>query len=360
VTAGVPSSGTGRPLFDARLLADCYSVLLPVVSDLEMQPWLERLLGAGTRSVLLGESREEYVARDMSEARKGAETGQHIRTFVDDLNRHGQGGVLVAVDQEPWGIRRLHGLVPSYPDPSDLLRLPTVHFRDVSQQVARAAKEFGISLFLAPVVDVLEVENPWLEGRTLQAPAAHATLGPIAAAFVSGTQRGGVATVVKHFPGFPCVPVDPAVDPDARVPAGRWSEQNLLPFEAAVRAGAAGVMIGPAIVEDVDPAEPASTSATTVELLRRKVGFGGLIVSDDLDAPATMLGRTLTETMFASLDAGADLLLVAGGDHLEESVQAIFDRARTDDEFSRRVHAAAGRVRETASNFAIPGAVARP
>jgi beta-N-acetylhexosaminidase len=349
ITKGEPGP---LPVFDDALRRDCHAVLLPVVGGLEIPDWLGRLLEGGLGSVLLGETREEYVTRGMSEHRRETETADDIRGFIESVDAIALGDLLVAVDQEPWGIRRLHGLVPSYLDPDSFLSEHLPEFRQNARTVAEAAKDLGVSMFLAPVVDVLSGENVWLEGRTLHAPAPHAIVGSVAAAYVGGTQDGGVATVVKHFPGFPCVTADPAVDRTARVPAGSWDDRSLQPFIQAVRAGAAGVMLGPAVVEDVDRVQPASTSQVTVETLRHTVGFSGVVVSDDLDAPATLNGRSLTTTMIDSLRAGADLLLVAGGDHLHESIETVFQTARNDDDFAIRVRAAAGRVRGTARTFA--------
>jgi beta-N-acetylhexosaminidase len=104
----------------------------------------------------------------------------------------------------------------------------------------------------------------------------------------------------------------------------------------------------------MDELQPASTSSLVVDRLRGQIGFTGLVVSDDLDAPATLRGRSLTMTMIDSLRAVADLLLVGGGEHLLESVEAIYATARADEAFARRVHEAAARVSVTASAFAGP------
>ncbi|WP_280949544.1 glycoside hydrolase family 3 N-terminal domain-containing protein [Sinorhizobium alkalisoli] len=74
-------------------------------------------------------------------------------------------------------------------------------------------------------------------------------------------------------------------------------------------------------------------------------GFDGLIVSDDLDAPATMRRRTLLDTAIASLNAGADLLLVAGGPCLEELCDGIVEAVRGGELSADRLSAAANRVR---------------
>lgn len=336
---------------DRDLLEDCFCVLLPVIGELDTPAWLRDLLEGGTAAVLLGETRDEYVARRMSAERRRTETAAGVRSYVSTLNAQAQRGLLVAVDQEPWGIQRLHDLVPAYPPPADLLRMPLPDIRDNARGVAEIAKAFGVSMFLSPVLDVVEGDNPWLQGRTLAEAQPYATIGDVAAAYVEGTQSGGVATVAKHFPGFTTVPLDPAQEMTA-VRSGTWDERALQVFGRAVGAGTAGVMLGPAVVEDVDVAEPASTSRATVEMLRHTVGFRGLVVSDDLDAPATLHGRPLVTTMIASLRAGADLVLVAGGPHLRQCVEEIFDSARTDGDLSARIHSAATRVRAVGRTFA--------
>jgi beta-N-acetylhexosaminidase len=119
-----------------------------------------------------------------------------------------------------------------------------------------------------------------------------------------------------------------------------------------VAAGVRAVMTGPVVVPAIDAAEPASTSAATVGLLRRELGFDGLVVSDDLDTPATTRGRSLLETVMAALDAGADLLLLPGGPELAGLAGRIAARASTDDPFAARLTEAAARVRSTAGTFA--------
>lgn len=330
-------------------------MLLPVVGELAVESWLSRLLCGGTSAVLIAETREEYVARAMSDDRKARESARVFRDFVTELTREAGGELLVALDQEPWGIQRLHDLVPPYPSPKSFTQLPLEEVRSVARGVAEAAKALGVGMFLSPVLDVLDGQNPWLEGRTLRGAVTAAEVGRIAAAFVEGTQHAGVTTVAKHFPGFPEVTVDPAVDASASVASGRWDARALEPFEAVVRAGTGAVMLGPVVVEDVDKDEPASTSRRTVDILRDELGFAGLVVSDDLDAPATLNGRTLNQTMIDSLRAGADLLLVGGGEHLHAAIDEIHDAAAADPAFAVRVIEAGRRVRKAALEFGGSG-----
>lgn len=314
---------------------DAFAVLLPVAGALRAERWLREALRRGTCAVLLGETRREYVAREMSARRRASERADDLRAFTADL-----GPVLVAVDQEPWGIQRLHGLVPEFPDPAGR---SGEDIAASAAEVAEAARACGVTMFLSPVLDLLSGPNPWLEGRTLQLPAAE--VARIAAAFVRGVQRAGVLSAAKHFPGHPRLAADPAV---AQTSLTEWDESALEPFRAVVDAGVGAVMTGPVPVDAFHPGEPASTSDKTVSALRNDLGFTGLVVSDDLDAPATLAGRTLPETAIASLAAGVDLLLLPGGEHVLAVGEAIAAAAASDPRFARRLADAAGRVRRAA------------
>ena len=325
-------------------LDDAFAVLLPAFDGLEAPPWLSSALRGGLRSVLVGESRDEYVNRQMSESRVHGESADDFITFTRDLTDRAGAPLLVAVDQEPWGIQRLHRLVPESPVSSTNI----ADFEHASYTVAVAAKSLGVNMFLSPVVDMLSAPNPWLQGRTLVGEPA--LVGELAAAFVRGVQSAGIASVVKHFPGFTGVLADPAVEV-THVPAGAWNEASLLPFQGCIGSGASGIMTGPAPVLDLDPVESASTSSAVIGILREKLNFTGLVVSDDLDAPATLQGRTLSMTAVASLQAGANLLLVSGGDHLHDLARSIAHHASHDRDLAGKLLSSARRVRELASKL---------
>ncbi|MFE9168995.1 glycoside hydrolase family 3 N-terminal domain-containing protein [Streptomyces kebangsaanensis] len=328
---------------------DAHAVLLPALDGFTVPASLASLLASGTRSVIMGESRAEYVARAMTEKRQATETPQQFVDFTARLRALAGTGVLVAVDQEPWGIKRLHRLVPGLPDfgpdtdPAEVER--------AAHELGLAALRLGVNTFLSPVCDRLTGDNPWLRGRTLDLPPAR--VGALAAAFVTGVQRAGVTAVTKHFPGFPEVTADPALDV-AHVPEGRWTESALIPFDACVRAGTRAVMMGPAPLAGLDGDEAALTSSTVVGLLRDR-GFDGLIVSDDLDAPATLRGRTVPQTAVAAIRAGVHLLLAPEDGHLGDVAEALIETAEGDTAFAHTLHGAAERVRALADSTGTDG-----
>lgn len=322
------------------------AILLPAFDGLDVMDVMEPFLQKGGCSVLIGETRAEYVARGMSAERLASETPASFRAAVARLKAISP-RLIVAVDQELGGIQRLQGLVPPLPSLDEAHALADEALAERCRATARAARELGVSMFLAPIADVIDGQNPWLRGRTMGTyPQAVARL---VSAFVAGVESAGISAVTKHFPGFNDLENDPAlVDVSLQTPRARILH-NALPFTAAIEAGTSGIMTGPAPVAAFDGENAASTSPAVMAMLRDDFGFKGLIVSDDLDAPATMRGRSLLETAIAALNAGADLLLVGGGPHLDALCDGIANAARSGRIPPDRLAEAAARVRQNAA-----------
>ncbi len=325
---------------------DARAILLPAFDTFDFMDVMKPFLEKGGCSVLIGESRAEYVARTMSAERLAGETADVFRSHIARLKAI-RPQLIVAVDQELGGIQRLQGLVPPLPSLDEAHALSDEALAGRCRVTAVAARELGVSMFLAPIADVIDGQNPWLRGRTMgTCPQAVARL---VSAFVRGVQTAGITAVTKHFPGFNDLAGDPAmVDVSLRTQRERLV-YNALPFTAAIRAGTKAIMTGPAPVAAIDSDNAASTSPAIITMLRNDFGFNGLIVSDDLDAPATTRGRSLLETAIASLNAGADLLLVGGGRHLNVLAEGLADAVRRGLVSADRLAEAGNRVRQNAS-----------
>jgi beta-N-acetylhexosaminidase len=174
----------------------------------------------------------------------------------------------------------------------------------------------GINMNLAPDVDVWDnPANTVIGERSFSSdPQVVATLG---AAYIEGLQRQGVLAVAKHFPGhgsstedshqaLPVIPHDRA-----------WLDTHeLVPFEAAIQANAAAIMVGHLSFPRIDPVagRPSSLSPLMVDgILRGDLGYEGLVVTDDLGAmKAISAGYTPADAAVQALQAGSDMLLVVG------------------------------------------------
>lgn len=322
------------------------AVLLPAFDNLDFADAMDPFLERGGHSVLIGETRTEYLARAMSKERLASETPGLFRASVEKLKARCP-ELIVAVDQEMGGIQRLQGLAPPLPDLVDAKSLTDDALAEQCFRTAKAARELGVSMFLAPIADVVDGQNPWLENRTMGTDAH--TVARLVAAFVKGVQRAGISAVAKHFPGFNDLDADPALVDVSLHTAREHIMRNAVPFMAAIEAGTKAIMTGPAPIVALDADNAASTSAAVIALLRQQFGFKGLIVSDDLDAPATMRGRSLLDTAVAAINAGADLLLVAGGPHLNTLCKGIVAAVQAGNISAERLSDAAGRVRENAA-----------
>ena len=329
----------------AEIVLGAHAVLFPAFDQWDVDEVMAPFLDKGGCTILVGESRQEYVRRRMTAERRRAETPDLFRSTLDRLKAR-TNGLIVAVDEELGGIRRLEGLVPDLPPLPEATTMPAEALEAACFDNASAARELGVTMYLAPIVDVVDGTNPWLNGRSLgRDPDVVARLG---AAFVRGVQKAGIATATKHFPGFNHLPLDPALTDVVLETELTQLDAYSRTFAAMIAAGTKAVMAGPAAVRAIDPVNAACVSPAVISLLRQTFGFGGLVISDDLDAPATARGQSLVDTAVASLKAGVDLLLVGGGPHLRELSEGLVDAVADGRLPEHRLIDAAERVRSIA------------
>ncbi|NWD06876.1 glycoside hydrolase family 3 N-terminal domain-containing protein [Pseudomonas gingeri] len=298
-----------------------YSVLLPAFGDLQLDDTVRRYLNRGGVSLLLGETRDEYVGRDMSPQRKASESRADFIQVVQEATALAGAPLLIAVDQELGGIERLHQLVPAVASRAQLQGLSAQDIEQRCFEMATAARGLGVNLFLAPIVDVVTGVNPWLLNRHLGTDPVE--VSRVSCAFIRGVQRAGVVATAKHFPGHYVTEQDPAIA-EATVPGPlELLHDNLEVFKTVIATGVKAVMPGPAVFPAIDPDHSASTSPKVIGVLRDTLGFEGLIISDDLDAVSILRGNSITDTAVASLLAGAHLLLVSSESGLDAIADAI-------------------------------------
>ncbi len=211
--------------------------------------------------------------------------------------------LLVGVDQEGGTVRRLRW---ASPDVAAAAMATPGQARAEAAAAARALRAAGVGIDFAPVADVLTSPASFEGTRSFGMDPS--TVAPLVGAFVHGLQTGGVAATAKHFPGLGSAT---ASTDDRPVTIGRskaFLTARLVPFRAAVAAGAQLVMIASASYPALDPTgTPALFSRPIVtDLLRTTLGFDGVVVTDALDTPAL---RTQADVPGRAIAAGVDLLL---------------------------------------------------
>lgn len=171
--------------------------------------------------------------------------------------------------------------------------------------------DLGFTADCAPVLDIpVDDAEPIIGDRAFADNAMH--VPALARACLEGLGDAGMYGVIKHIPGHGRANVDShKALPRVKTSRDVLSVTDFAPFRAL--RGAKMAMTAHVVYADIDPDNPATTSATVIEeVIRSEIDFGGLLMSDDLDMQA--LSGSLAERGEAALAAGCDMLLHCSGD----------------------------------------------
>jgi beta-N-acetylhexosaminidase len=266
------------------------------------------------------------------------------------LRRQG-GRPLIAVDQEGGQVRRVPWAGPVRSEPE---QVAAGSVRSDATAAARVLRAFGIDVTFAPVADVPSVRGAAIASRAFSRDPALASTAVRDA--VVGWRAGGVAATAKHFPGLggASANTDAAVVRIGRSRA-QLEDVDLAPFRAAVDAGIPLVMVGHARYPALDRYRIASQSAPIIDtLLRHELGFRGVVVTDSMEARASLATGSLEKASERAVRAGADLVLLTGRGSYRPVYDHLLAVARTDSTFRARVRESAARVLALKARGALP------
>ena len=326
-----------------------HRVLMASFHGPEVPDWLRAGLAEGIGSICLFGSNLT------------GDDGQ-LRQLTAELHAAAPEGTLVTLDEEGGDVTRLDAVRGSPTAGAAVLGATddVTLTRQVAAGLGVRLRDVGIDLDLGPVADVnCEPDNPVIGVRSFGAEPG--LVARHVEAFVGGLQAAGVAACVKHFPGHGATVDDSHLAvPRLDVDLDTLRKRELVPFAAAVAAGAAAVMTSHIVISVLDSERPATTSRPVLDLLRQELGFEGVLVTDALD----MVGASrpyggIPNAAVAALVAGADLLCI-GPDHfpgeqealLPQVVDAVLTAVREGRLTPARLAEAAGRVDELIARLA--------
>jgi len=242
-----------------------------------------------------------------------------LRALTDALRAlTGRDDLLILVDQEGGRIARLRPPVwPDWPAPwrfAELYARAPISAQEAARVNAMATAlvmlDVGINVNCAPVLDLRHPEtHPVIGERALgEEPMQVAALGR---AVLEGLAAGGVVGVVKHMPGHGRARADSHFELPVVAAQAEALEQDLAPFRSL--AGRSQIGMSAHILYSAWDAERCATLSPVVvgEVIRTRIGFDGLLISDDLIMEA--LAGDLGGRAVAALDAGCDLVLQGSG-----------------------------------------------
>lgn len=261
-------------------------------------------------------------------------------------------GFFVAANQEGGLIQALTG--PGFaPIPSAVAQggLSPQALETDAMGWGLALRAAGVNLDFAPVFDVVppgtDATNQPIGVLRREYGHDPRTAGTHAAAFVRGMARAGVATTAKHFPGLGRVVGNTDVAAGVVDDTTTAADPYLGSFRMGIAAGVPFVMVALATYTRIDPDRLAAFSPLVIGgLLRRDLGFAGVVMSDDLGATAAVTAIAVGRRAVDFLLVGGDLIVSKTADATVAMTGAVGARAAADPGFASRVDDAALRVLE--------------
>jgi beta-N-acetylhexosaminidase len=265
----------------------------------------------------------------------------------------------IAADQEGGRIQRLNG--EGFSDIPTALTQGTYSPSLLQTKAETWGEELaaaGINLNLAPVMDVVP---PGMDATNdpigaLKRGFGHdpETVGSHGAAVVRGMGRAGIATALKHFPGLGRVTEntdDAAGVVDSVTTA---DDPYLAPFQQGIDAGSPFVMISLASYPLIDPSDLAVFSSPIMEdLLRDRLGFHGIIVTDDMGGTVAVASVPAGERAVRFVSAGGEMIIVFGTRSARTMAAALVDTAEADPAFRALLDAATLHVLQTKEAYGL-------
>lgn len=266
-------------------------------------------------------------------------TPEGLRALTRSLQRSARGGALVMVDQEGGSVRRIPFAAPA---PAQGAFGTPARARRSARRAARDLRSLGVNVNLAPVADL--PDGPTMRPRTY--PGGPRTVARLVRASVGAYVKAGLGATAKHFPGFGAARLNTDDGPVTITRSrGTLEDRDLVPFRAAIEARVPLVMASHALYPAFDHGRIASQSPSVLRtLLRRNLGFGGVIVTDSIEADAVFRRSSVATAAERSIAAGADQVLMSGSASWKLVFPRLLTRARASRRFRERVEDAAARV----------------
>lgn len=255
--------------------------------------------------------------------------------------------MFLCVDMEGGQVDRFRSVTGPAPSAADVFATGDRRlFRKHGKVIGESCRTLGFNTDFAPVVDLaFEASRAVMSSRAVSADPRQAVL--YAREFLAGLQSVGVLGAAKHFPGLGEANLDTHHElPRVEKPWKKLWDEDLYPYRT-MRRELSMVLVGhagyPAVTGDGTPASLSKKWITDV--LRKKIGYRGLVVSDDLEMGGVLKAAPIEQAAVEHIRAGGDLCLICHqADFITRSYEALIREAEHDRRYARRVAESAARV----------------
>ena len=259
------------------------------------------------------------------------ESPAQLIELTRDIHAVRQPPLLIAVDHEGGRVQRFRDgftVLPAMRELGVAWDVDAKRARMLAEAVgyvlAAELRAHGVDLSFTPVLDVDHGNSSIIGDRAFHSdPQA---IGDLAAGLMRGLRHGGMSAVGKHFPGHGHVTADSHHEmPVDERPLEALEASDLKPFRRLIENGLGGIMPAHVIYPAVDQ-HPAGFSAIWLKkILRRQLGFNGMIFSDDLSMEGASTAGDVVERAHAATRAGCDMVLVCNDPKSADQLLGKFD-----------------------------------
>ncbi len=285
--------------------------------------------------------------------RQNIESPEQLTALCTDIQDYAQKTDLpklfIAIDQEGGQVARLSEPFTVFPGN------PHIHTRAQARQFAQiTAKELyesGINMNMCPVMDVVPKGEESIMSKRAFPGDAHA-VAELGGEVITELQNNHVMAVAKHFPGIGRTTLDshfqlPVVDLELDV----LKNSDMIPFEKAKEVNVSGIMLSHIMYPKIDPVWQASLSLSIVHnILRKDMGYDGLILTDDLDMKA--ISHDMKTCVSQILQAGVDLTLIChSGPNISIAVDEMRNQLKKDEKLKQKARESLDRIMAAKKRF---------
>jgi beta-N-acetylhexosaminidase len=280
-----------------------------------------------------------------------------VLELTSSIKRLAARSLILALDQEGGQVARLRqGFTEIPPMRAVGASGNAALAREVGALIGREVRAVGFDMSYAPVLDVdTNPQNPVIGARSFgRTPEVVSELG---VAFAQGMESVGVAACGKHFPGHGDTSQDSHLElPRLPHSLARLEQTELKPFVAAIQAGIPALMTAHVIFEPLDSVYPATMSRQVLRgLLREKLGFEGLVITDDIEMRAIADHYGIEECVTRGVDAGVDQFLCCHTAELaHRAIDAVIHAVESGTLGREALESANRRVAQFASRYVQP------
>nr|WP_225941908.1 beta-N-acetylhexosaminidase [Sporosarcina limicola] len=305
-----------------------------IVSTMSLNEKIGQLMLAGIDGTAIDSNTKSLIndykvgglilyAENMSDTRQVVTFLSHIKS-ANSTNRL---PLFLGVDQEGGQVSRLPKEVAKIPTNKIIGKINNPQFSfEVGAMLGEQVKAFGFNMDFAPVLDInSNPNNPVIGNRSFGKDEV--VVSALGIQTMKGIQSQNVISVVKHFPGHGDTAVDSHFDlPQVNKNIDELQDLELIPFKQSIENGADVIMVAHILLPKIDAKFPSSLSKSIItDLLRNKLGFDGVVMTDDMTMRAITKHFDIGQAAVESVKAGSDIIMVA---HDYEKVKAAVNALR--------------------------------